>query len=387
MSSPFSHTTRALARDSAVPALWAWGLALLALAAWAGWFLLGRVNVVEVSHKARLEVQQAAHVLNAPLAGTLRGTLPVLGAAVQAGDVVAELDAAPLVLRRREEEARRDGLLAQMAALRQELAARGQAAALDSQTAQAATQGAQFRTDEAAAAAAYASDNAQRLAADSDAGGVARADALQARAEARKLAAAKEALSAEARRIGHDAQSRLAQQRAQADALQRTLATLQADAQASATALQRLALDIEQHRIRAPVAGRVGDVAALHAGEFVPAGARLVTVIPQGDLVAVADFEPAAVLGRLRPGQAAQLRLDGFPWAQFGTVAATVSRVAGEIRDNRIRVEFTPQAGWPPGVTAQHGLPGTMEVTLERVAPAELLLRAVGQRLAGAAQP
>ncbi len=387
MSSPFSHTTRALARDSAAPALWAWGLAVLALAAWAGWFLLGRVSVVEVSHKARLEVQQAAHLLNAPMAGTVLRALPVLGSSVQAGDVLVEFDAAPLVLRRREEEARRDGLLAQMAALRQELAAREHAAVLDGQTALAATQGAQFRTAESAAAAAFANDNERRLAAESEAGGVARVDALQARAEARKLAAATDALSAEARRISADAQARSAQQRAQADALQRTLATLQADAQASATALQRLALDIEQHRLRAPVAGRVGDVAPLHAGEFVAAGAKLVTVIPQGDLVAVAEFEPAAVLGRLHPGQAAQLRLDGFPWAQFGSVAATVSRVAGEIRDNRIRVEFTPQAGWPPGVTAQHGLPGTMEVTLERVAPAELLLRAVGQRLAGAGQP
>jgi membrane fusion protein (multidrug efflux system) len=359
-------------------------LASVAFAAWVAWFFLARVSVVEVSHKARLEVQQAAHVVNAPLAGTLVSAVPALGLEVHAGDVLVELDAGALALHLREEAARQQGLLAQMAALRQEVSAREQAAGLDRQTAQAATQGAQFRADEAGAAAAFASDNERRLTAESEAGGIARVDALQAVAEALRLAAAKGALAAEARRVGSDALTRQALQRAQLDALQRTLATLQADAATSAASLQRLALDIEHHRIRAPVAGRVGEVPPLHAGEFVAAGQKLLTVIPAGELIAVADFEPAAVLGRVRAGQSAQLRLDGFPWAQFGTVSATVSRVAGEIRDGRIRVEFTPRAGWPAGVQAQHGLPGTMEVTLETVAPARLLLRATGQRVVGA---
>ena len=347
------------------------------------WFVWGRVAVVEVSHQARLEVQQAAHAVNASLSGTLKAAAPALGTEVKAGDLLIELDASAPKLRLREEQSRQEGLLAQMAALRQELAARAQAADLDRQTAQAATQGAQFRTDEAAAAAAFATDNERRLRTESESGGAARVDALQAQAEARKLAAAKDALAAEARRIGADALARAAQQRAQIDALQRTLATLQSDASTSAATLQRLALEIEQHRIKSPVDGRVGEVAPLHSGEYVAAGQKLVTVIPAGELIAVADFEPAAVLGRVRAGQQAQLRLTGFPWAQFGTVPATVSRVGGEIRDKHIRVEFTPQAGWPAGVRAQHGLPGTMEVTLESVSPARLLLRAIGQRLAG----
>lgn len=387
MSSPFSHTSRALARDSAAPALWAWGLATVVMAAWLAWFFMGRVTVVEVSHQARLEVRQAAHAVNAPRSGTLVAAVAALGTEVKAGEVIAELDAGPLALRLREEDSRRVGLLAQIEALHQEVASRETAAGLDRQAAQAATQGAQFRTDEAAAAAGFAGDNERRLTAESEAGGVPRVDALQARAEARRLNAAKDALAADARRVSTEALTRAAQQRAQIDSLQRTLATLQADAATSTTTLQRLALEIDQHRIRTPVTGQVGEVAPLHAGEFVAAGHKLVTVIPAGELIAVADFEPAAVLGRVRPGQRAQLRLDGFPWAQYGTVAATVSRVAGEIRDKHIRVEFTPLGGWPAGVRAQHGLPGTMEVTLETVAPARLLLRATGQRLAGSSGP
>ena len=57
------------------------------------------------------------------------------------------------------------------------------------------------------------------------------------------------------------------------------------------------------------------------------------------------DFNPGSAIGRVRPGQQATMRLDGFPWAQFGTIAATVTEAATEIRDGNIRVEFPGIAG------------------------------------------
>lgn len=386
MPAPFAHTTRALARDTSGPALLAYAVVGVALVAWLSWFFLGRVTVVEVSRQARVEVQQAAHTVNAPLGGVLLKAAPPLGTEVRQGDLLVELDASVLQLRLREEQSRRDGLLAQVAALRQEIAARERAAVQDRQAAGAAQVGADLRIQEAAAAAAFAQDNERRLRLESEAGGVAQVDALQAAADARRLAAAQGALAADARRLAADSETRATQQRAQVDSLQRTLAALQSDAAQAATLLQRLALDIDHHRVRAPVAGRIGDVAPQRPGETVATGQKLATVIPAGELIAVAEFDPAAVLGRVRPGQAAELRLDGFPWAQYGTVAATVTRVAGEIRDNRIRVEFAPRAGWPAGVQMQHGLPGSMAITLEQVAPAVMVLRAAGQVLGGASQ-
>jgi len=87
----------------------------------------------------------------------------------------------------------------------------------------------------------------------------------------------------------------------------------------------------------------------------------------------------------VRAGQAARLRLAGFAWTQYGSIEATVSRVAGELRDGRLHVELSPRGALPPGLSLQHGLPGAVEVEIERVAPALLLLRASGQWLA--AQP
>ncbi len=108
-------------------------------------------------------------------------------------------------------------------------------------------------------------------------------------------------------------------------------------------------------------------------------GERLATVVPHGGLIIVADFTPASVLGRIRPGQSARLRLDGFPWAQYGSVPATVTRVAGEVRDGLVRVEFTPVLAAAPRLALQHGLPGSVEVGIEQVSPAQLVLRAAGR--------
>ena len=49
------------------------------------------------------------------------------------------------------------------------------------------------------------------------------------------------------------------------------------------------------------------------------AGDHLATVIPSADLKVVAGFPPSDALARVRQGQPAQMRLDGFPWTEFGS--------------------------------------------------------------------
>ena len=83
-------------------------------------------------------------------------------------------------------------------------------------------------------------------------------------------------------------------------------------------------------------------------------------------------------MGRVHPGQHAIMHLDGFPWAQYGSINATVSRVGTEIRDGAVQVEFIPASTGNPTAIMQHGIPGTIEVAVERAAPASLVLRASG---------
>jgi membrane fusion protein (multidrug efflux system) len=101
--------------------------------------------------------------------------------------------------------------------------------------------------------------------------------------------------------------------------------------------------------------------------------------VPEGGLALVAQFPPPAAMGRIREGQTALLRLEGFPWMQYGAVPAVVSRVSNETRDGTVRVEFEVKQESKSAIPMQHGLPGTVEVEVERITPIELILRKAGR--------
>jgi membrane fusion protein (multidrug efflux system) len=66
---------------------------------------------------------------------------------------------------------------------------------------------------------------------------------------------------------------------------------------------------------------------------------------------------------------------------QFGTVSATVSGVSRELRDGMVRVELSLQPSADSKIPLQHGLPGSVEIEIERASPATLVLRAAGKLL------
>jgi len=63
------------------------------LGAWTAWFLLARVPLYETSSVARIEAADAAHPVDAQIAGRAVRVNLVVGARVRAGDVLVELDA------------------------------------------------------------------------------------------------------------------------------------------------------------------------------------------------------------------------------------------------------------------------------------------------------
>jgi membrane fusion protein (multidrug efflux system) len=381
LPSQVSATTRALANDNSRYASLAWLFAGLLLAAWLGWFLMSEVTVYETSTRAHLEVQQAPHAVAALVSGKVIAAPVQIGQQVAAGTVLVELDAQSERLRLREEQSRLAAMAPRIESMKKEIAALGQARADDQRAAAAAVQAARYRSGEARAAVEFADENARRMKDESNAGSIAQIDALRAASEAAKLGASSSALSADARRLELEASARASQHQAQIENLYRSSAALEAEKATTELSIQRLQAEVDRHIVRAPVAGTVGDVQAVRPGSYATAGQKLVTVVPAGGLVILADFAPAAVLGRVHPGQPARLRLAGFPWAQYGSIEATVSRVASEVRDNLVRVELTPGNQAATRSLMQHGLPGTVEVTVQRMPPAVLMLRASGQML------
>jgi membrane fusion protein (multidrug efflux system) len=376
-----------LALDSSRIVLISLALAGLSLIAWLLWFGFGNVTVYEVSRQARLEVGSAPREVSSLLAGRLTRAPIVIGQKVQAGDVLIELDSTRQQLRLAEAQARLPLYPVRLASLRKEIAYLGRMMGNEQRSAQAAVRAANARLQGADAASRFARDSAARIRSDAATGGSAAVDAVRAAVDARKAESERDISAAELARLGVDANVNADQTRVQMERLSRDLLAIQAEAAATRDLIEQLRLEVANHQIRAPVSGVVGEMRALGAGAYVAPGQKLATIIPQGDLLILAEFDPTTALGRIRPGQTARFRLEGFPWIQFGTVEATAVRVAGEIRDQSLRAEFRIKRDATRGLVLRHGLPGRLEVRVETVSPAKLLLRSVGSLTEAEAQP
>jgi membrane fusion protein (multidrug efflux system) len=372
---------RSLAGDGFNRSLGGLLLVTALLGCWMAWVLLSRVAVYEVTQTARLEVDRAAHPIESPVAGHVIAMHLVVGQEVQAGDVLVELDAEAQRLQREEEHVRLAALTAQLAARRQEVMAEEAARQGERQAAQVALDEARARQREAEVAVRSAEEEAGIYARLQARGLAAQLDLLRVQAELQRRQAAAETLRLAVGRLEAEQRTREQDRLVRLERLRREVTQLEGEIATAAATLERLAHEIERRRIRAPIAGQLGAVADLRIGMVVREGDSLGAILPPSTLKVVAQFPPPVALGRIQPGQPARLRLTGFPWTQYGSLVATVASVAHEVRDGQIRVELSlaPDAASP--IPLQHGLVGTVEVEVERVSPATLVLRSTGKRL------
>ncbi len=382
MATAFTRTTRSLSNDSPKCALVFWLLGAVLLSVWLTWFFFAKITVYELSAKARLEINRSPNPIATTVSGTIIALSLSLGQNVRAGDVLVELDASAEKLRLKEELARLDALPSQIANLKNEIIAQEQSKYIDHQGGLAAMQSARSRFKEASTAADFANENYRLLSGLKDKGSVPAIEILKAQIESSKLDSVKNALLADIHRIEMDAQTKVTQKQSQIENLKREVVKLTGELATTEATVSRLQLEVDKHLIKAPVNGTIGDMPPIQVGSVISAGEKLGSVVAKGELRIVADFNPASVLGRVHKGQFSQMRLDGFPWTQYGGIKAKVSKVASEIRDNLVRVELVPEFTTSSPITFQHGLPGTVEVSIEQISPAILVLRAVGQILA-----
>ena len=382
MGVAFSRTTRALHRDRSLGSRLAIGIAVLLLLAWALWFAFGKVTVYEVSRAARVEVSSSSREVSSIRDGRLVATGLYIGRRVRAGEVLAQLDSDPQKLMLAEAEARLAAFPAHVEGLRKQLVAMDLAGSGARQARAAAIASAQARTREAKASAEFDIELARRQRLDAQNGGAAAIDAARAEAEARRAAAARDATRHDEGRIVGEAVARNASIAGDAAQLSAALEGAKGELAAQQAQVAQLRYEVEARMIRAPADGVIGSIMSVRLGEAIRTGASLATIVPEGDLHIVAAFDPAKGLGRLSVGQPARLRLDGFAWTQYGDFQARVVRVAGESSGDALRVELTTARWANRGLPLRHGMTGQVEVAIEEVSPAILVLRAIGQMLA-----
>ena len=100
----------------------------------------------------------------------------------------------------------------------------------------------------------------------------------------------------------------------------------QADEKGSAAARDRARVD--HMTLRAPVAGVVGALSVTNPGQVVSAGQEVLRLVPGGAPLAVQAYVTNDDIGFVRPGQAAVIKVDSFPFTRFGTIEADVVAVA-----------------------------------------------------------
>lgn len=352
---------------------------LVLLALWLIWFLYATFPTYVVSETARVEAQTAVYPISAQVGGKLRRVAVAVGQDVAAGDVLFELEAEVEGQRTAEERARLAALVRQLASRREQRAdlATGLAPALRASSL--SRREASERERAARAAAALATEELVRKERLHAAGLLPDSELARERAEAEKRLAEVRELAISLDRLEQERLREASDRRAALSEIEEEIALLEGSVAAEEAVVRRLDAESRWRSIRAPLAGKVGELARLAAGAVIQPGERLGTVIPQTRLTAVGGFSPSA-LGRIRPGQRAELRLDAFPWTEYGAVPARVARVSGELRDGLLWVEFALREGSGTRIPLQHGLLGSVLIETDHLSPAGLLLRTLGRK-------
>ncbi len=376
VAASFHRTFATLDADRSRLPLGALAVAAVGLGAWLAWATLAKVPIYRSTGHARIEVSPAPTRIAAPTMGRITAAHLEMGTHVSAGDVLVELDATVERIAADKAHARAAALVPQIESIERELAA-DHAAGLHGGAADIETEHqvlARLRADDAALAFAEQDLVREQRLAESGASPGALRD--KAKTTVEQLRAARDATQHQYESLEASHRERGDTRSAHREQLDRQHGQLADELAVANAEIRRVDHDLEQRTMRAPLAGTLGEVTTAQPGALLQPGDVIATVVPDGRLRVVADFD-AVAFGRLASGQPARFRLDGFAWTRDAVIDARVVRVASELRDGAIRVEL--ELVEPPTVL-RHGMTGTLDVEVERTSPLALFIHMIGER-------
>lgn len=129
-----------------------------------------------------------------------------------------------------------------------------------------------------------------------------------------------------------ESEQQLAALRAQTQV--QTLAAI-ADSERQLNALQEAlakAQDADAKQVLyAPVAGEVKDLAINTVGGVVLEAQQLMLIVPKEEKLEVEAWLPNRDIGFVQEGATAQIKVHTFPFSKYGTIPATVTRIANDV--------------------------------------------------------
>jgi hemolysin D len=126
-----------------------------------------------------------------------------------------------------------------------------------------------------------------------------------------------------------------------------------------------------EQRLRAPIAGRLQHLVRLTDGGVVTAGQAVMEIVPAGAGMEFTGKLPNREIGHLRLGQSVALKLDAFPYTEWGLIQGKLTYIApGAVIDEKLGAVFTVRAEFdalpPPmraaGIALIPGMTGSMDI-------------------------
>jgi len=339
-----------------------------------------RITVYINSESARVEVDGSTFPVHISAGGQL-SQIPVrVGQQVKKGDLLARLDGSEFQRKRAEHVKEQQALELEVDALRRQRQSFSDALALDGVAGRDSLAKVALQRERTALENRAARRRAEESKVLAERGVLSEEKLRSDRLVADRAALDKREGLQDRRLVRRDLERRIKLREGEISAIDRSIAETEAGLARLRSEIISLDRALELLTIESPVDGVIAHLEPVKPGARLESGALLLMILPESHLHVVAYFHPAQVLGRVRADQSANVRLDGFPWTEYGMIPATVENTELELDPELglVRVELALRAPERIAIPLQHGQPGIVEIAVEETAPFNLLLRAAG---------
>lgn len=142
----------------------------------------------------------------------------------------------------------------------------------------------------------------------------------------------------------------------------------------------------EQYAVIAPAGGRVSLQSYWSRGQHVSVGSILASIVPKGKTEVLGRMQvPSSGFGKVEQGQAVNVKLNGFPYMEFGVLKGTIRSISAVPAQTAAGVAYTVEVVFPGELTTTYKkelpliqqMDGTGEIITEDMRLIEQFIRPV----------